>query len=43
MPRILKLLLLTLAAACAIGAIVVGIGWLAQWQSATQFSNGFFS
>jgi len=42
MPRILKLLLLTLAAACAIGAIVAGIGWLAQWQSATQFSNGFF-
>lgn len=42
MPQILKLLLLALAAACVMGAIVAGIGWLAQWQSATQFSNGFF-
>ena len=42
MNRILKLVGITFAIACVIGLIILSIGWLLKWSTATQFSNGFF-
>ena len=42
MKKILKLLGITLAIACAIGGAIVLIGWLLKWNTATQFSDAFF-
>ena len=42
MNKIFKLFLITFAIACAISMLVAMTGWLAKWNSPSQFSNGFF-
>ena len=42
MKKIVQLLGRTFLISLGIGSVVLVIGWLSKWASATQFSDGFF-